>query len=138
MDISNQEELLQAIRYGYEYHQNSQFPLQGFDEACRQNAISWITTVFQPLPPTNTVTMEEGKIYSIKFGESTQLIVRFKSEDVCKYNFFDHLNYWNGFERFFSIGGGNYCVKYGITEIRRATQAEIQSLLKFEIENDCI
>lgn len=84
------------------------------------------------------VEMEQGKIYFISFGSSTQLIVRFKDSDACNYNFYDHLHYWNSFENFHNRTAQNYCVKHGIEEIREATLAEKHALLKFEIEHNCI
>ncbi len=84
------------------------------------------------------IKMEQGKIYFISFGSSTQLVVRYKSDDVCNYFFFDHLHYWNSFESFHSRGHGNYCVKSGIEEIREATLPEKHALLKFELEHHCI
>ena len=41
------------------------------------------------------IQMEVGKIYFISFGVSTQLVVKYKGEDVCNYLFFDYLHYWN-------------------------------------------
>lgn len=78
--------------------------------------------------------MEPGKIYFISFG-GTEIIGRFKDAEVGKYNFYAYLHYWAGFESFRTI---TYCVTHGITEIRRATQAEKHALLKFEIEHETI
>jgi hypothetical protein len=84
------------------------------------------------------IEMEQGKIYFISFGSSTQLIVRYKDNDACNYNFYDHIHYWNSFENFHKRTGQNHCVKHGIKEIREATLAEKHALLKFEIEFNCI
>lgn len=84
------------------------------------------------------IKMEQGKIYFISFGSNTNLVVRYKSSDACNYNFYDHLDYWNGFETFHKREGSNYCVKGGITEIREATLPEKHTLIRFELENNCI
>mgnify|MGYP003453814658 FL=1 len=81
--------------------------------------------------------MEQGKIYFISFGSSTQLVVRYKGDDVCNHLFYDHLHYWNGSETFHKREGVNYCVKNGIEEIREATLPEKHALLKFELEYNC-
>ena len=86
----------------------------------------------------NKTEMKQGKIYFISFGPQTQLVVRFKEEDAVNYTFFDHLHYWNSFETFHSLSNRNYCVKSGIEEIREATLPEKHSLIKFELENNCI
>ena len=79
--------------------------------------------------------MEEGKIYHISYGGNTQIVGRFKNSDVVNHNFYDLLHYWNGFE---SFKIATYCVKSGIERIRPASQAEKMTLVRFEIENDCI
>ncbi len=84
------------------------------------------------------IIMEIGKIYFISFGSQTQLIVRYKDEDACNYNFFDCIHYWNSFESFRKEKGMVFCVKGGIEEIRPATLPEKHALLKFEIEHNCI
>lgn len=84
------------------------------------------------------IEMEQGKIYFISFGGSTQLVVRYKGDDTCNYNFYDHLHYWNGFETFHKRDKVNYCVKHGIEEIREATLPEKHALLRFELEHNCI
>jgi hypothetical protein len=86
----------------------------------------------------NKIEMEVGKIYFISFGESTQLIVRYKGDDACNYNFFDHLHYWNGSENFYGLEHRNYCVKHGIEEMRRASLPEKHALINKELEHDCI
>ena len=86
----------------------------------------------------NKIEMEQGKIYFISFGSSTQLVVRYKSDDVCNYIFYDHLHYWNSFETFHKREGVNYCVKNGIEEMREATLPEKHALIKFELEYNCI
>ncbi len=82
--------------------------------------------------------MEIGKIYFISFGINTQLVVRYKETETCHYKFFDHLHYWNGFEKFHSREGTNYCVTNGIEELRPATLPEKHALIKFELEHNCI
>lgn len=84
------------------------------------------------------IQMEQGKIYFISFGSSTQLVVRYKSDDACNYIFYDHLHYWNSFETFHKRDNVNYCVKNGIEEIREATLPEKHALIKFELEHNCI
>ena len=82
--------------------------------------------------------MEPGKIYFISFGSSTQLVIRYKGDDICNYTFYDHLHYWNSFETFHNREQVNYCVKGGIEEIRPATLPEKHALIKFELEFNCI
>ena len=84
----------------------------------------------------NEITMEQGKIYYLDYGNNTQIIGRFKDSETTKYNFYDLLHYWNGYESFKC--GDQYCVKSGIETIRRASKSEIHNLVKHEIENDCI
>jgi len=81
------------------------------------------------------IIMENGKIYSIQFGENVQLIVRFSHEDCCHLIFKSELHYWNGAK---SLNGSGYCVKNGITEIRRASKSEKHSLVEIEIEKELI
>lgn len=78
--------------------------------------------------------MVQGKIYYISFG-GTELIGRYRRSDTCNRWFEAYLHYWAGFEAFHK---GPYCVKSGIEEIRRATQAEKMALLRFEIEHQTI
>ena len=80
--------------------------------------------------------MEQGKIYHLSYGGNTQLVGRFNYMDTCNYFFYDLLHYWNGSETFKS-GSMCYSVKDGV-EIRRASKAEIHSLVAKEIEHDCI
>ena len=83
--------------------------------------------------------LEQGKIYFISFGMSTQLLVRFNKVDTTQLIFFTSLHYWNSFETYYKRNtGANYCVKNGIEEIREATLPEKHSLLKFELEHNCI
>ncbi len=82
--------------------------------------------------------MEISKIYFISFGSQTQLVVRYKGEDTCNYQFFDMIHYWNSFETFRHQLTACYCVKNGIEQIRPATLPEKHALIKFEIENNCI
>ena len=84
------------------------------------------------------IQMEQGKIYFISFGSSTQLVVRYKGDDACNHIFYDHLHYWNSFETFYKREQVNYCVKNGIEEIREATLPEKHALIKFELEHNCI
>lgn len=84
------------------------------------------------------IDMEQGKIYFISFGSSTQLVVRYKDSDACNYHFYDHIHYWNGSETFHKRAGVNYCVTSGIEEIRPATLPEKHALIKFELEFNCI
>ena len=37
------------------------------------------------------IEMEQGKIYFISFGSSTQLVARYRSDDVCNYIFYDQI-----------------------------------------------
>lgn len=76
------------------------------------------------------------KIYSITYA-GTQLIARYRGDDVCKHLLYDYLHYWQGFETFYSgKNNNNYCVKNGIDEIREATPAEKQALIKKELETN--
>jgi len=84
------------------------------------------------------IKMEQGKIYFISFGGGTQLVVRYKGDDACNYNFYDHIHYWNSYETFHKRSDLNHCVKHGIEEIREATLPEKHALIKFELENNCI
>jgi len=78
----------------------------------------------------------QGKIYFISYNENTQVVGRFKEINGCHYIFYDLLHYWNGFESF--IKSLDYCVITGITEMRQATKPEKHTLIRFEIEYDCI
>ena len=77
------------------------------------------------------IKMKPAHIYYISFG-GTSLIVRYKGESTCgcQHDFYSHLHYWNGYERYY---GGGYCVHSGIEEIREATDAEKHTLIRFEI-----
>jgi hypothetical protein len=79
--------------------------------------------------------LEVGKIYFIAYGENTQVVGRLSKENSMNYEFYDHLHYWNGYEKFHK---GGHCVTSGITEIRRATKPEKHALVRHEIDNDCI
>jgi len=81
--------------------------------------------------------MEQGKIYFLEYGGNTQVLGRFKDNATTQYNFYDLLHYWNGFENF-QKGEGCYCIHSGITNLRRATKPEIHTLVRHEIENDCL
>lgn len=81
------------------------------------------------------IELELGKIYHVSYSPNTQVLYRFKEKGTTQLYFFDHLHYWNGFESF-NIGG--YSVTSGIEELRPATQAEKMTLVRFEIEHNCI
>lgn len=76
--------------------------------------------------------MVSGQIYFISFGGNTQLIVRYKDQDACNYNFFSCVHYWNSYE---SFNKSDYCVKHGIDQIREATKAEQYTLFRFEVKD---
>ena len=82
------------------------------------------------------LVFEIGKIYYLDYGNNTQIIGRFSNETATNYYFYDLLHYWNGYETF--RHKDQYCVKSGIENVRRASKAEIHSLVKHEIENDCL
>ncbi len=82
------------------------------------------------------VIMEPGKIYYISFG-GTEIVGRYKGDDVCNYFFYDYLHQWAGRENYHH-GKGTYTVKHGIEEIREATQTEKQALLRKSIEYNTI
>ena len=84
----------------------------------------------------NEKEMIQGKIYYLNYGSNTQIVGRYKDSDFANHNFYDLLHYWNGYETFRS--GSQYCVKSGIEELREATKPEKHTLLRFEIENNCI
>lgn len=84
----------------------------------------------------NENQMEQGKIYFISYGGNTQIVGRFKETKITDHFFYDLLHYWNGYESFRK--SKQPCCKTGITEIRPASQAEKMSLIRFELENDCI
>jgi hypothetical protein len=79
--------------------------------------------------------MEVGKIYFVDFG-GTQILGRYKGDDVCNYFFYDYLHYWAGHESYRS--NKPYTVKHGIELIREASAAEKHTLLKFSIEHNTI
>jgi len=80
--------------------------------------------------------MEVGKIYFVSFGINTQIVGRYKGSDACNHYFFDILHYWNGYESFRKQK--EYCVRNGIEEIRPATLPEKHTLIRFELEHNCI
>lgn len=84
----------------------------------------------------NQIEMEQGKIYFLSYGGNTQIVGRYKDSDACNHNFYDLLHYWNGRETFRKAM--DYCCKAGITEIRRATKPEIHTLVRHEIDHDCL
>lgn len=79
--------------------------------------------------------MQPGKIYFLSFA-GTEVVGRYKGEDVCNYFFHDYLHQWAGHETFH--GQAAYTVKHGITEMREATQTEKQALLRHSIANNTI
>lgn len=78
--------------------------------------------------------MEPGKAYMIDYG-GTQIIGRYINSDTTQHFFHAYLHYWSGHETFKKSG---YCVKAGIQSIRRASPAEIHTLIRFEIDNGTI
>ena len=82
------------------------------------------------------IILESGKIYYLDYGSNTQIIGRYERSNVINHYFYDLLHYWNGYETF--KHNNEYCVKSGIENIRRATKAEKHSLIRFEIEFECI
>jgi len=82
------------------------------------------------------IELEHNKIYYLNYGANTQIIGRYKNTETTEHNFYSMLHYWNGSESFFHNEVRCHCVTSGIENIRRASKAEIHSLLKFEIEND--
>lgn len=87
---------------------------------------------------SDKLKLQQGKIYFISFGPNTQLVVRYKESDACNHKFYDHLHYWNGSETFHHGHSRNYCVQSGIQELREATLPEKHTLIRFELENNCI
>ena len=84
----------------------------------------------------NELILEQGKIYYLDYGSNTQIVGRYKDSDASNHNFYDLLHYWNGYESFRK--GNDHCSKSGIQTIRRASKAEMHTLVRHEIENDCI
>ena len=82
------------------------------------------------------LVLEQGKIYYLDYGSNTQIIGRYKDTDATQHNFYDLLHYWNGYESF--RYNNQYCVKNEIENIRPASQAEKMSLIRFELEKNCI
>ena len=82
------------------------------------------------------IVLEQGKIYYLDYGSNTQIVGRYSHSDACNHFFYDLLHYWNGSESF--RHSKQHCVKDGIMNVRRASKAEIHSLVKHEIDNDCI
>ena len=80
-------------------------------------------------------TFEQGKIYHLDYG-GVEILGRLKEVEFMDYIFYDLLHYWNGYESF--RYNNERCVKSGIKEIRRATQAEKMALIRFELEHNCI
>lgn len=84
----------------------------------------------------NVIEMQPGKIYYLSYG-GTEIVGRYKGDDVCNYFFYDYLHQWAGFETF-RHGDSLYCVKSGLVEIREATQTEKQALIRKSIECNSI
>jgi hypothetical protein len=84
----------------------------------------------------NKVKMEVGKIYYLSFG-GTEIVGRYKGDEVCHHLFYDYLHQWAGYETY-RYGDKLYTVKHGIEEIREATQTEKQALLRKSIEFNTI
>ncbi len=79
------------------------------------------------------IEMIPGKYYFISFGDQTQLVVRFRENQVTTYNFYDCLHYWNRHESY--RNNNAYCVHSGIIELRPATLPEKNALINKEIEH---
>jgi hypothetical protein len=82
------------------------------------------------------IEMQAGKIYFLKYG-GTEIVGRFKEEDVCNYYWYDYLHQWAGYETFRQCAG-LHSVKHGVDEMREATQTEKQALLRKSIEHNSI
>ena len=41
----SEEDLLKASQYGYEYHQNINFPDTSWEDNCKNNTRQWLTTL---------------------------------------------------------------------------------------------
>jgi len=78
----------------------------------------------------------QGKIYFLDYGSNTQILGRYKDSDSINHNFYDLLHYWNGYETFRK--DNQFCVTSGIEQLREATKPEKHTLVRFEIENNCI
>lgn len=40
----SEEDMINASKYGYDYHKTSQFPEQQFEDSCIRNTQQWLTT----------------------------------------------------------------------------------------------
>lgn len=38
------EDMIEASKYGYEFHKNTSFPEQSFEDSCIRNTQQWLTT----------------------------------------------------------------------------------------------
>lgn len=85
---------------------------------------------------TKNLELEQGKIYFLSYGGNTQVVGRFKETKTTEHVFYDVLHYWNGYETFRK--SNQPCVKNGIEIIREASQSEKMSLIRFELEHNCI
>lgn len=82
------------------------------------------------------IEMQQGKIYFISYGGTT-LVGRYINSDACNHFFNEYLHNWAGYEDF-RKGPNLYAVKSNIEEIREASDAEKQSLLRKAIEHNTI
>lgn len=82
------------------------------------------------------INLEPGRIYFFSYGQTT-VIGRYKGDDVCNHLLHDYLHNWQGYERFHK-GPNCWIVKNDIKEIREASDAEKQSLLRHSIANHSI
>jgi hypothetical protein len=81
--------------------------------------------------------LEPGRIYFIAYGANTNLVVRYKKQDITQLYFFSELHYWNGSERFNGTGNAYSC-RSGITEIREATKPEKHNLFRHETDSNTL
>jgi hypothetical protein len=43
--LYTEEDVLKASQYGYEYHQNTNFPDTSWEDNCKNNTRQWLTTL---------------------------------------------------------------------------------------------
>lgn len=84
----------------------------------------------------SSIEMKPGKIYYVSYG-GTEIVGRYKGQEVCNYLWYDYLHQWAGFESF-RYGDNLYSVTSGVEEIREATQTEKQALLRYSIQHNTI
>lgn len=41
----SEEDMIEAARYGYNFHKTTQFPNQEFDDSCIRNTQQWLKTI---------------------------------------------------------------------------------------------